>query len=766
MVPVSTVTQFPASQAVGENEVPAMPAPLDDQPFALRRLLGVLRRRRVLIVGIVALFTALAALYVYQLTPLYRAETLIVVEGNRQNVVDIESVAQGLTPDYYTNETEAAILASRANGALVTDRLNLYDNPLVNPALRPPAPGFLAGAIRNLQSLIGGDAEARDTTADSRRFPWSGLAPGLRRAALRDYLTDAFLAGLKVTPSQRSRILTIRYVSTDAAFAAEAANAVADVYIDQQRATKGTATARAAQWLNQRVGELRRRVIASERRLDDFRRKSGILAVGGTAVLKVQHVKLNARLVDFRAARKEAEARYRQVQKLLASPGGVETAAAVLPSPLIERLREQEAAVLQKLGELRTRLREGHPRMALARQELADLQGKIAAEIDKIVISLANELEIARIRESNLATEIGRLQRGIEKQADAEIALRAYMSEVAANKQLYETVLARFKETKIVDTEIQQADARIISRAAAPTGPFYPQRNIMILAALFLSSVLAIGVALALEMLDTGFHSLSQVEASSGAPALGLVPMLARAERRRWPHEVALGKPNGPYGEAIRSLRTALMLSSIEAPPRSVLVTSSIAAEGKTSVALSLAALAARSGQACLIIDCDLRHPSVHEALGVDNEIGLGDYLAGEAALSEVIDIDTASGLHYVTAGARAAHPTDLLATPRMQALMEYAAGRYGFIVLDTPPLLAVSDALVLVRHVDKTLFLVRWEKTRRDTAMSGLRQVIDAGADLAGVVLSLVDRRRQARYGYRDSAYYDYGPHKKYYGD
>ena len=236
-----------------------------------------------------------------------------------------------------------------------------------------------------------------------------------------------------------------------------------------------------------------------------------------------------------------------------------------------------------------------------------------------------------------------------------------------------------------------------------------------------------------------------------------------RKGRGTQPHQLAVSKPGSVYGEAVRTLRTALLLSDSERPPRTVLVTSSIPNEGKTSTALSIACQSAKSGQRCIILDCDLRQSSVHRYFGVPNKIGLADYLVGKARLEEVIEIDPVSTAHLIPAGARAPNPIDLLGSPQMRRLIKALAQAYDLVILDTPPVLAVSDALVLVRHVDATLFLIRWEQTRRLAAVSGLKVALEAGANLAGVVLSQVDVKRHAQYDYADSGYY-YGGYNKYY--
>ena len=566
----------------------------DDGGLDLRRLLGAVRRRKILNAGLMIIATGFATLYANQLQPLYSASSTIVLEGARDNVINIQRVAQGIQQDYYTMETEAAVIASRAVAVRAVDRLNLYDSPLFNPALMTYKPSFKDVMINRAKRLVGFDVPP--LTEVQYGDPWEGLPPDQKRKEMREYLADAFLGGLSVFPSQTSRLITISYTSTDPEMAAAAANAAAESYIFDQIESKGDVTARASRWLDQRVRELRDRVIESETKLEKFRATSGLIDVGTGSTLKTQIAKLEGELIEARTSRAEAAARFEQVQTLLrnnADEASVESAAAVLDSPLIQRLREQETQIVRSLSVLQTQLRPEHPKMVLAKNELQDLRKKIRIEVDKIVRNLENELDIAKMRERNLRREVSLLESQIEEQGQASANMRALQAEVDANKQLYETVLARFKETNVVDDEVQQVDARIITPASVPGGPFYPQKKMIIVAALFVSALFGIAIAIGLELLDTGFRSLSHVESATGIPGLGVIPKLDKSFACMLPHEAAIRKPNSPYGESVRSLRTGLMLSTVDHPPKTVLVTSSVSSEGKTSTSLSIAALSA-----------------------------------------------------------------------------------------------------------------------------------------------------------------------------
>jgi capsular exopolysaccharide synthesis family protein len=266
-----------------------------------------------------------------------------------------------------------------------------------------------------------------------------------------------------------------------------------------------------------------------------------------------------------------------------------------------------------------------------------------------------------------------------------------------------------------------------------------------------------------IEHLDQGFRSMEQVERMMGVIPLGLVPKLTGLGAvGKKPERYVLEKPASAFGEAVRRLYTALLLSGAT-PPKKILFCSSLPKEGKTTMVVSLARMLASVGQKVIVVDCDLRRPVVHEMFGVSSEPGLIECLSGDAALEEVIQTDQYSGAHLVSAGTPVAHSPNYLGSQSMKKVLDTLAQRYDFVIIDTAPVMAVSDSLVLSRLVDTTVFLVRWAETRRETAIAAVRQIIDAGADVAGVLLTMVDVKEHAQYGFGDSGSYT-GTIKKYY--
>ena len=437
----------------------------------------------------------------------------------------------------------------------------------------------------------------------------------------------------------------------------------------------------------------------------------------------------------------------------------------MLASPLIHRLREREADVARRVAEMATEYGPRHPKMINIQAELQDIRGRIEAEVEKIVRGLSNEFEVAQAGERTLERNLSNLQEEATRSGAAHGQLRVLEREAAASRALFDTLLARFKEAGGRD-EIQHADARIISYADVPALPTWPRKGLVVGAALAVSTFLGVLLVLLLELLDRGFRSSEQIESVTGAGTLSLIPLLAGLRLNRGsPVQYVLDRPASSFAESLRTLHTGLLLSDVDTAPKSVLITSSLPVEGKTTIAIAMARLIARSGRRVVLVDADLRRSQVAKILELSNEQGLVEILGTqEASLETVIQHDRDSGLHVLTAGSRSvSNPPDLFGSSRMRDLISALQHTYDLIVIDSPPLHVVSDSRVLARMVDKTVYVIRWEKTKREVATLGLKQLLESGASVAGVALSMVNVRKNARYAYPDSGYYYYRRSREY---
>jgi exopolysaccharide transport family protein len=740
-----------------EDVIVRMPTgPAAEAQVNVRELLRRIWRRKVVLAGSVVTMLVLTIIATSQMTARYTAVSKVMLDPRRTQTVNIEAVVSGLPQDIETLESEMEVLNSRALAERVVIKLDLYRSPEFNAALRPK--GLLAMLSPrtwlpdDVLGLLAPRSRAQELSASDAE------------ASERSQVVENLLEHVKVTLVGRSRVMEISAVSEDPKLASDIANAFADLYIVEQLEAKFEATKRATEWLNERLSTLRTRVEASERAVEDFRKAHGLIEGKGVTAASQQISELNSQIILARTKRAEAEARLRQVEQLLRSSAGAESVAEVLASPLIGKLREQEAEVQRKAAEMSQEFGERHPKIINIQAEIRDLQTKIRAEVNKVVLGLRNEVTVADVRERSLERDMSQLEARAAVLNSNEVQLRSLQREAGANRSLYETFLSRFKETS-AQQDLQQPDARILSSADTPFEPSFPKTRLF-LAVAFVGGVL-IGLALIalIEHLDNGFRSMEEVEQLMGVSALGLVPVLTGpATSRKPPQDFILEKPISAFGESIRAIHAGLLLSNVDAPPRTVLITSALPEEGKTSVSLSLTRLVSRMGQKrTVIIDCDLRRPSVHGRIGLGQTPGLVEYLAGEATLEEVLQLDEPSGARVIAAGRSSVNPMDLLASEQFKGLLRKLTETFDIVILDSSPVMAVSDSRILARLVDKTIFVVRWSETRREVAMMGLKQIVEAGASVAGVVLSMVNVKKHAAYGYGDSGSY-YGRYSKYY--
>ena len=761
------------NQAGAASAHPSYPGFPDVDEFArhgdgdewVRGFFDRLRRGKLVILAVAALGVLAASLIVTQITPLYSAKAMILVGLPKQHVVDVEDVLQGMRTDRATMESEVEVLRSRSLAAKVVDELRLVDEPAFNPKLRPPRRSILS--MLNPLNWIPSEWLAALTGEDAAHVEPPSAAEKAQRT--RRAIAARVMKSVAARIEGRSRVIRVSATSTEPKLAADVANTLSDLYLVEQLETKFEATRRATEWLNTRVDDLREQVEASEEAVEEYRQRHGLIQSNDATVTEQQISGATDQLIATRAKTAEAEARLRQVRSLL-DAGGIESASDVLASPVIQKLREQETDVARRAAEMATVYGPRHPTMINVQAELEEMRGKLAGEVGKIVRSLANELEVARIRERTLEGGLDELKSDTERLNAAQGRLRVLEREAAANRTLFDTFLARWKETGRQD-EIQYADARILSRAVVPGGPSSPQTFRILGAALAFSLVLGIALVHLVERLDSGFRGAEQVERLTGLGVLSSIPNVPASRSTPTLVDYLLAKPGSAFAESFRTLHTSLQLTTGDGGGKTILIASSIPEEGKTTVAIGTARAFARAGRRTLLIDADLRRDQVAQMLGLEGEPGLVGYLASpDAALPDVIQRDEKGGMDVVVSGAAPLlNSVDHFRSQRMSGLIEACESAYDFVVIDSPPTQLLSDSRILASLADRVVFVIRWAAVRREVALSGLQLLAKAG-NLNGIVLNAVDARKSGRYGYY-YGYHGYGygrarDYKRYYAD
>ena len=745
-------TALPVASSSHIADVPSAGGSEDELDIAF--FLRLLRRRVWFLLSLCILITGLAWLIIIQLVPTYTATSFVMLERGKQNVVDIDAVLSGLPTDKEAIQSEVEVLLSRDLARRVVEQLSLAKRPEFNPSLRQP------GLIQSVLDIENWMPEALLSVL------YTGIADELTEKATEEErqdisVVDNFLEQLSVKARGTSRVIGISFESEAPRLAARVANVLADLYLVQQLEAKYEATRRATSWLNTRLAGLKVRVERAEQSVEAFRAQAGLVRGASTTVASQQITELNTELVLARTKRAEAQARLRQVERLLASASGVESSAEVLASQLIQRLQEQLAEVLRRRAELSAEFGAKHPKMIQVRAEADDLERKIEREVKKVIQSLRNEVAVAQAGEQTLQANMDQLESRASGLSGKEVKLRALQREANAERALYERFLSRFKETGAQE-DLQQTDARIISKADVPVEKSFPKTAPMLGGALIFSLLFGIAMVILLEQLDRGYRSMEQLERFSGIRSLGLIPEVSSVFKA--PEQAIVDRPVSAYAEAIRTLHTSLAYSMNQDAPKTLLLTSATPKEGKSTIAISLARLTARAGLRVVLIDADLRRPTVSRRTKISQDPGLVEFLQHEVQLADILRRDPQTEAIIITAGAKTDHAAELLASARMGMLMEELNKVFDLVIIDSPPILAVADTRILARLADQTVYVIRWARTRREVANEGIRQLREAGIPLAGAVLSAVNVRAHAQYGYGDSGYY-YGTSSKYYG-
>jgi polysaccharide biosynthesis transport protein len=714
----------------------------------LDRLRAIMRRRwRVLLY---ALLFGLAAgqVLLMVIRPQFTAVTQVLLDPRKPGVTEAKSVMQGLPLDTSAVESEVALLKSLTVALRVAEKLVLKDDPDFG---RAEPPGFISLIMQRIWPA-----------AETNPTPDGNFDPGTLRAA------NAIRAGMAVRRIGVTYAIEISFTAPRPDVASAIANGLADAYLNELLESRFEASRRASEWLGTRLAGMRGALELSERAVAEYRKDQGLFETNAGGLEKQQLSELTAQLVIARALTSEKKARFEQSQKLGERGGSVAGVAEVLQSSVVSNLRTQEAEVARKEADLSSQFGPRHPNVQTVRAQLQDIRGAINNEVQRIVSNLKNELEVARKREASLEDSLERQSGATSRSDQASIRLRDLLRDADTNKQLYESFLQRFKETR-EQTTLELRESRVISTALKPRAASYPRRSVTMLASTVLSLLIGIGAIVLLEAIESGFATPEDLEATLGKPVLSTIPMIPASEllvnkEVLTVPQLVVAKPTSRTGEAIRGIRVGISLSNVDNPPRVVLFTSSVPAEGKSTVVSSVAWSAAAVGQRVLLIDCDLRHPSTSKLHGLETAKGIVDVLAGTVELRHTLVSFFNGNLSVLAAGSPTKSPPDVLGSQRMRALIETVRNEFDLVLIDAPPIAPVMDAQVIASMVDKAVFVIEWDKTPREIVGRAVKILDGTTNVVAGFVLNKTNMKKLSRY----SQYYSYGyeRYNKYYNE
>ena len=731
-----------------------------DTVLDFEQIFRILREGWWIVAGCALAGALVAAVTVLQITPTFQARAELLMGQQTRSDDALGNLVQELNLDEDTISGEIAIITSSRILTEVSERLNLAARPEFNSDLRPPEPeqSFLGrmadGAVDLLRSIIGvapPDATVPEDDLALLTDPVDRAALA-GRASLGDQalFVDELAKNLRVRPVGTTRLVEIRYTSTDRRVAAAVPNTVIDVYLEDQLDRKFAALRRVTQGLNSRLNDMRARLEASERAVIDYRNQALSDGFGGQERLEQQLRDLSARLSIASAEHAELVSELTEIDALIAREGTA-AAAGLFPSEIIEQMRSQIAELRQRQALLLERFGSESPQVRDMDGEVIRLEATIDAEVSRLRDDLAKRTELASAREQTLRQRLRELESLAIQQAEREVRLIQLEREQAASQAVYESFLDKFTETSEV-ADLQEVDAQVIAYADPPPAPIAPNKKLAVALGTVAGGFAGLGLVFLLSLTDRRVRSVTQLRGLlRGAHVVGL-PRERRGLRRIDPLNLVAGRPHSPLSEAVRSLRSYLMLSGPK-EGRIMALVSTRAQAGKTTSSLLLARSVAQMGVSCVVVDTDLRRSTIATRLGVPVRPDLIDVLNGQVPLETALRRDPRSEVRYLNARVGLSDPAGVLLSRQMKDLLQQLSSKFDLVILDTAPLVPVSDAIPMARSADRVVMLVRYG-TPADEIETGVSMLEKVGVSVDVGVLSMVPPRAQPHYDYYTNYY------------
>ena len=671
----------------------------------------------IVLVSVIVTFTA---------TPVYEARTQLLIEPENPNVISFKEVVEvdKASNEYY--QTQYSILRSRVPAKRTLTRLNLWNNPEFG-GMEAPRPAW------SIRSWFTSD-DATDTA----------LAPSDETRS-QSRVIDRYLTALTISPIRNSRLVDIRFRSADPRTAQSVANTAANEYIQQNLEFKFLSSKEASDWLGGQLAEQRKKVEDSEQALQRYRERGNAVALEDRQNIVVQQLAdLNAAVTRAQTERIQKEAVYRQLEGIQSNRAGLDTFPAILSNTFIQQQKTQLADLQRQQAQLADKLGEKHPDMIKLATAIQAAEAKLQAEISKVVQSVRNEYLSAQTQERTLAAALESQKRDALALNRTGIEYGVLAREAESNQQIYQSLLQRTKETTI-SGELKTSNIRVVDAAETPRTPVSPNKPRNLFLALVVGVLAAMALAFFLDYLDNKIKSPEEIKNHLGLPFIGMIPNVRDA------NVTAMQKPGegipAHFAESFRTIRTNVLFSMPEDGRRCLVVTSTAPGEGKSLVASNLAIALSQAGQRTLVIDADMRKPRQHSIFGTSQEPGLSNVVVGTAKASEAIRKTETANLWILTAGVLPPNPAELLGSRRFKEVLTLATSHFDWVIVDSPPVMAVSDSSIAAHAAGGVLFVVGSEQTSRHAAREALEQLAGAKSRILGAVLNKVDVARNPYY-------------------
>jgi len=695
-----------------------------DDEIDLLALVATLWRGKWIIALITALSVLLGAFYAYGVAvPLYTANSVVLLETKQNQIADLESVVSGLSGDTSEVNSEVEILRSRILLGRVVDRLDLESDPEFNADLREP------GLLDTVKSSLIGTIKA----VIGQTEPEQVLSPEQQAKKTRDNVVSNLLNKMQVSNIRQSLVFQIQVETTDPQKSAIIADMIAEEYTSSQRDVKFEATEQASEWLSERVAALKLELEEAEQAVARFSSSTRLVSAEALEGLERQLKEMRDRI----AANTETLTSVEAQLQLLEAASTRQEKAAIADDRLLSQLAEDL---------------DGSDRANAA------FDNRLTAVISGLQ---ANLIRVERQIDS-LTASAATLEGQITEQTEDLIQLRQLRREAEATRLLYEHFLTRLGETS-AQRGIQQADSRLISSAVVPQAPSFPRKSLILALSGVLGLMLGAALILIREIRNNSFKTANDLEAVGSYAVLGQIPAMPIKKRNEVLTYVN-DKPTSAAAEAVRNLRTSVMMANLDNPPQTILVTSCLPGEGKTTASLMLAHNFSAVGKSVLLMEGDVRRRTLNEYFDVTEKRGLVSVLGGMATLEEVVFTSEALGGDVLLTEESRVNAADMFSSDKFKNFIEMAKTKYDVVIIDTPPVLVVPDARIIAQHADAVLFNVKWNSTSQPQVQEALRLFHNSGQRIAGFILNGISAKGMKYYGY-GGKYGAYGAYdSKYY--
>ncbi len=671
--------------------------------------------------AVIAIF--IGGYYAYEVAvPLYPSKSIVALETKQEQVVDIESVLSGNSGGAKEVNTEVEVIRSRNIITALVNRLNLIDDPEFNGTLRKPNKYSIKSIIGFIKGKIKGQAGTQEAKPKSK-------------TVILNAVIDRVTSVISVVNIQQTFVFAINVTTTDPEKSALMANTLADLYIQNSLNEKFVATQKASEWLSEKAAELKLELEASEIKVKVFNEGTQLVSAEALAIKSIQFKEIRERISDSVSKRASTEAKLASYDLALKS-GDIQTIVDVADDSRLTRMAKQLNAGTIK---------------------------RTSFNAQAIAIQKNMQLDVTRLKqqyEAFLKSE-KLFKREIDKQSTDLLQLQQLQREAEATGLLYGSFLQRLKETA-VQQGLQKPDSRLLS-SAVPRSAKSPKKNVILLLSAMLGVIFGSALVLLRELRNNTFRTADDLEAYTGYGVLGSIPK-AKASKRKGVLKYAKDKPTSVFAEAIRNLRTSILLSDIDSPPQVIMSTSSVPGEGKTTQTLTLAQNMAGLNKRVLVLECDVRRRVIASYFGLKPKFGFLTVMSGKATVEDAIFRPIGMDYDILVGEKSAVNAADIFASAKFEDLIKSLREQYDYIIIDTAPVLAVPDARVIGQHSDAIIYSVLWNSTTKTQVKQGLAMFETVGLRASGLVLSNVDSKEMKRYGYAGQYGYAYGDAKGYY--